>query len=273
MPGITLCIPFYRAHDYADSVLEGVFAQTRAPDAILVIDDGSPKPAADSIHDDRVRIIRHKTNRGLSAARNTALQETTTEFIAFLDADCRPDPAWLQTLERVLEVSDAIAAGGKLIEFHQKTCVDRWRGVHMRQHWGYRARINPPWLFGNNWLARCEPLRDIGGWNEAFRTNMEDVDMSRRLLAAGHNLLYEPAAVVRHLRTDTRASLFASRYAWTHPPQIESIGEVLHHLIVDFARCKYFGLCDFFTGRLSLLWLDTVFLFYSWSRDFRRGKR
>jgi glycosyltransferase involved in cell wall biosynthesis len=55
-----------------------------------VIDDGSRSDQIlpiEQIEDDRVRLIRHRTNVGVSAARNTGVQESRYPLLAFLDSD------------------------------------------------------------------------------------------------------------------------------------------------------------------------------------------
>jgi glycosyltransferase involved in cell wall biosynthesis len=57
---------------------------------ILVIDDGSHSSQVcpvELVEDERVRLIRHPTNLGVSAARNTGIRECRYSLIAFLDSD------------------------------------------------------------------------------------------------------------------------------------------------------------------------------------------
>jgi glycosyltransferase involved in cell wall biosynthesis len=78
---------------------------------VIVVDDGSSEPIADSladIQDQRLRVIRTETNRGVSAARNTGLEAARSPVIAQLDADdfWRPDH-----LEGLLPALDDPAIG------------------------------------------------------------------------------------------------------------------------------------------------------------------
>ncbi|MGC8787000.1 MAG: glycosyltransferase family 2 protein, partial [Anaerolineae bacterium] len=61
---------------------------------------------------------------------------------------------------------------------------------------------------------RLSVLREVGGFNPAFRTNAEDVDVSLRLRRAGYRLRYLPDARVYHQRTDDEASLKRAMAAW-----------------------------------------------------------
>jgi GT2 family glycosyltransferase len=61
---------------------------------------------------------------------------------------------------------------------------------------------------------RVEMLRKVGGFNAAFRTNAEDVDIGLRLNAAGYRLLYLPQAQVFHQRADDQDSLTRAMATW-----------------------------------------------------------
>jgi glycosyltransferase involved in cell wall biosynthesis len=57
---------------------------------IIVVNDGSTDKSLNilsKINSDKIKIIQHSKNRGLSAARNTGIQNANTNYIAFLDAD------------------------------------------------------------------------------------------------------------------------------------------------------------------------------------------
>ncbi|MGH3275944.1 MAG: glycosyltransferase, partial [Streptosporangiaceae bacterium] len=67
---------------------------------VLVVDDGSADPAAVAAictaHG--ARLVRREVSGGPGPARNTALSFIGTEFVAFLDSDCVPGPAWIAGL-------------------------------------------------------------------------------------------------------------------------------------------------------------------------------
>ena len=176
---VSLYIPCFNVEAYLAPVIEGVLAQTLPADEILIVDDGSTDRTLEIARRYSVTIVRHDKNRGLAAARNTGLHRAKNEFVAALDADCSPDPAWLETLVAALAEPKMAMAGGKLIETVLTSAADRWRQSHMPQDWGETRIVRPKFTFGSNTISRKSAVEEVGWYDERMRTNGEDVDISR----------------------------------------------------------------------------------------------
>jgi glycosyltransferase involved in cell wall biosynthesis len=104
MPGarhgspVTVVIPAYERAALLPRALASVAAQTRPPAEVVVVDDGSSDDSAAVAERLGARVIRHERNRGVSAARNTALEEAAGEWVAFLDTDDEWLPHHLEEL-------------------------------------------------------------------------------------------------------------------------------------------------------------------------------
>ncbi len=94
---VSVVIPAYNVEKYIGRAIDSVLAQTRRPDEIIVVDDGSTDNTAEVIrsYGSKVCFIRQE-NAGASVARNTGVQAATSEWIAFLDADDEWLPEKLQ---------------------------------------------------------------------------------------------------------------------------------------------------------------------------------
>jgi len=96
MPLVSVIIPAYNASATLVEAVESALSQTVADLEVIVVDDGSVEPAAHALrelNDPRLRVIRTDVNRGVAAARNTALEASCAPVLAQLDADdlWRPD--------------------------------------------------------------------------------------------------------------------------------------------------------------------------------------
>ena len=85
---VTVVIPAYNSGRYIGKAIDSVLAQTRKPDEIIVVDDGSTDNTAGvaARYESQIRYI-HQQNAGASVARNTGIQSARSEWVAFLDAD------------------------------------------------------------------------------------------------------------------------------------------------------------------------------------------
>lgn len=87
---IDVVIPVYNGEKFIGQALSSVLAQTRKPDTIIVVDDGSTDKTADTIRsrlsEGPIRYIR-KPNGGPSSARNIGIAEGSGMYVTFLDAD------------------------------------------------------------------------------------------------------------------------------------------------------------------------------------------
>lgn len=105
MNRVSVIIPTYNRVDSVHRAVESVLRQTRIPEQILVIDDGSEQDVTTSLHASfpGVEVIR-QGNRGVSAARNLGIRHASGDWIALLD----DDDTWLpEKLERQLQALQA----------------------------------------------------------------------------------------------------------------------------------------------------------------------
>ena len=96
---ISVVIPLYNKRGLVSQTIATVLAQTYNGYEIVVVDDGSTDGSIDevkAIADPRIRIV-SRQNGGVAAARNTGIQHARGEFVAFLDADDRWAPQYLET--------------------------------------------------------------------------------------------------------------------------------------------------------------------------------
>jgi glycosyltransferase involved in cell wall biosynthesis len=133
-PLVSVVMPTYNRASLLGRAIRSALNQTYNNLEIIVVDDASSDDTPDVVkafQDQRVRYIRHDTNRGGSAARNTGIRNATGEFIAFLDDDDEWEPTKTEEQLRVLEREcyDAVLCtsdehGGRLSKFEGKQTVE-----------------------------------------------------------------------------------------------------------------------------------------------------
>lgn len=106
---VSFILPIYNVEKYLSECVESILAQTYSDFEILLVDDGSPDncPALCdewARKDNRIKAL-HKTNGGLSDARNYGLDNAEGDYVVFVDSD----DFWVNKdcLEHLMNVVDA----------------------------------------------------------------------------------------------------------------------------------------------------------------------
>ena len=89
-PSVDVVIPTYNRSSLVVRAVKSVIAQKYRDFHIWIVDDGSTddtRSAIERLSDSRITYLRHNSRRGGAAARNTAIQESRSGVVAFLDSD------------------------------------------------------------------------------------------------------------------------------------------------------------------------------------------
>ena len=197
---IAVVITFYCDDRFFPEALASVRSQTRPADEIVVVDDATPPGRGQTLTtlDPDIRLIRHPRNRGPGAARQTGADATTSEFIAYLDAD----DVWLPTkLERQVALleqdSAADATHTALItvrtDGRETAFLEKPRILDLGSEL-VRNQVLPSAL-----MIRRRALEAVGGWSPNRRL-MEDWHLATRLVATDHRVVFLPEPLVRFRR-------------------------------------------------------------------------
>ena len=85
-PAISVIVPVFNGERYLAEALESIVGQTRPPEEIIVVDDGSTDRTAEVARRFPVRLLR-QANAGAAAARNAGAEAANADLLAFLDHD------------------------------------------------------------------------------------------------------------------------------------------------------------------------------------------
>lgn len=216
-PGLPLIVPLrpcvsavicvHQQAEHLAHALAALAGQTRPPDEIIVVDDGTQPPLTVP---GGIRGLRHDLNRGLGAARATALAAATGDYIFFIDADVVPAPDCLAHLLATLHGDRECAGAGALVNEQAVTLWDRYRMRYLAQNPAGPVSFLP----GLAALYRRDLLIAAGGFDPRYRSNGEDHDLGRRLTAAGWRLARGLPARVAHHRRDNFYSFL--RLLWRY---------------------------------------------------------
>lgn len=91
MPQISIIAPVYNVEQYLGCCIDSILQQSYTDYELLLINDGSTDSSGEVCNkyakkDSRIRVF-HKSNRGLSSARNIGLDNAKGEYVIFIDSD------------------------------------------------------------------------------------------------------------------------------------------------------------------------------------------
>lgn len=107
---VSVIVTAYNCQQYIAEALDSILSQTRVPDEIIVVNDGSTDATAEAVAPYLSRGVRYleRPNGGISAARNSGLKVATGAFITFLDCDDRWRPEFVATQVALLESDPSV---------------------------------------------------------------------------------------------------------------------------------------------------------------------
>lgn len=111
-PLVSIVIPYYKMSEYIERTARAACEQTYANVEIVIVNDGSFDPEdaiLDRIAAEYPLRVLNTPNRGLSAARNFGIRQTSGEFVVPLDSDNTLHPTFVERCLRVLQSDAQIA--------------------------------------------------------------------------------------------------------------------------------------------------------------------
>jgi GT2 family glycosyltransferase len=182
-----------------------------------------------------VRYVR-EDQPGLAAAHNCGLRAATGSILAFTDDDVKVDRRWLAEIVRAFQAdTDVACVTGLILPAELQTRAQIMLEAHGHFGKGYQQRIfdlkdnrpdDPLFPFtagqfgsGANMSFNTEMLRAIGGFDQATGTGTvarggDDLASFFAVIASGHRLVYQPAALVWHRHRRDLESLSNQAYGY-----------------------------------------------------------
>ena len=190
--GVTVVIPCFNQAHFLKDCIDSVRAQTVKVAEIIVIDDGSPDNTSEVANKLGVRCIR-QTNKGLSAARNTGIRASKTEYVLPLDADDMLHPDFLAKTLPYMERYDIVSTWLRTFgNENRKWGSDKYEpsiGLMKSQN-----QINCCSLF------RRSMWQKVGGYDEGMIIGFEDWEFWLRSMDNGFNIRIVPEYLFMYRR-------------------------------------------------------------------------
>jgi glycosyltransferase involved in cell wall biosynthesis len=286
-PNIVAVIPLYNGSKYIEQAIHSVFAQTLMPKEVIVVNDGSTD------NDACVDIVKNlskqypitlinKSNGGQSSARNLAVRESTSEYIAFLDQDDIWYPNHLEKLYQPFIEAHNPKLGWVYSDLDE---IDDNDNVIHRNYLSSLSTNHPKtnifqciqedmFILPSASLISREAFEDVGGFDEIF-CGYEDDDLFLRLFRKGYKNVFLSDSLskwrIYPLSTSYSYRMVESRHAYTRklistfPDDEKRSRYYIRDLIVPrfFGNANYDYKHALKTGEIDLIaetWKEVEFL-------------
>lgn len=200
-PLVSVIIPTYNGESTILRAINSVLNQTYSNLELIVVDDCSKDNTFEvvkNVKDKRVKVLRHKENRGGSAARNTGIKEAKGEYIAFLD----DDDEWLsEKVEKQVEYlkSKESSLYKGVVCSHMILSGKKWRTVIQTKEGDLREDILLMRLSlaaGSCLMVNRYVFNDIGMFNESYLRHQDMEFVLRYLRKYKLGVMEEPLAKI-----------------------------------------------------------------------------
>jgi len=225
-PGVAVVIVNYNGEALLPDCLAALYAQTLAPQEIVVADNGSRDGSLALLRAQHpgVGVLALGRNLGFAGGANRGVRATTAPWVCVLNSDATPAPDWLAQLTAAPRDDRTWALGSVLVSAATgriESAGDQYSAA------GYAYKLlrdrpldelpaEPYAVFAAPGAApvfRRDVFEALGGYEERFFLYYEDVDLAFRAVLAGwHALLVPSARVVHQLGATTKSHARARFY-------------------------------------------------------------
>lgn len=179
---------------------------------IVVVENGSGDDSLQKLQalGDDILLVDSGANLGFTGGCNLGVSRSSGEYIAFLNNDAKPHPAWITEAMATFDSGrDIGAVASKVLDWEGEEVdfVDgavTWYGMGYKPHAGERDRGS--WdkekdvLFGTGaaMFIRAEVFEELGGFDDSYFMFYDDVDLGWRLNLLGYRFRFQPKSLAYH---------------------------------------------------------------------------
>lgn len=271
---LTVAIPTYNRSRMLQKVAEALFEQSAGVDSFffLVVDNASTDDTCQQVKSLAEKFPHFEyifeAKPGSSNARNTAIHNCRTSWIAFLDDDALPDGDYVEKLLVAIERDDCDVIAGSIRAWKLYPLpvwfLDAYESFPADPHRPAGPLKENEYAYGGNVALRMDMIRKVGGFNTDFGVRGtivpfgEDTELQIRIRKAGGRLRLEPSVAVAHCAVPDKYTItrqFEIRYLAGKSTQIfcelrgwRQLAIVCLKLPYRLLRATYYGATKMLQG-------------------------
>lgn len=213
LPKVSIIVPTYNRRTDVLECLQSLRKLNYTDYEIIVVDNGSTDGTSDAIEKlyPEVKLVKSRTNLGVTGGRNLGAKHSNGEYIFFLDHDTTVDGNVLIELWNVIESDPLIGIVGPAIYYYSDpkrvwalgTSINMLTGRVSFNHEGTVDRgefvkAMDVHVLPTAFLVKREVMNKVGIFDDTFFAVYEDTDFSFRVKEMGYRVLCVPTGKVWH---------------------------------------------------------------------------
>lgn len=215
-PLVSVVVPFYNVENYVEQCLRSIMNQTYKNLEIICVDDcGQDKSASIvkeiSKEDSRIKIIKHKKNKGLGGARTTGLNKAEGEYLLFIDSDDWIESDCVDTIVEIMNKTGVDSAW-----FKAKYWLEDLQKDADLEFCSYFMNLNEGYININETNLSSFPLVT---WNKAYRRDF----LLKNNLNWREKIIFEDVEFYFKAFTKTSPVYLIDKYFYHYRQHSESI--------------------------------------------------
>lgn len=227
---VAVVIGNYQGEHLLPDCLTSLNTQTQLPAEVIVVDAGSTDASVAVARAHDARVLQH-SNRGLGYLYNRGADAAVSSLVLFLNNDVALEQGCVEQLASALAAEPLrFAADAHQLDWrglrtiHARTTLSRGHllreylpGLHLDPVSPAEGIVATVSAHGAAMLVRRDFFNDLGGFDETFFMEWEDLDLCWRAWLRGWPSVYVPEAIVRHrVGAVTTAAIAPRRSASSH---------------------------------------------------------
>lgn len=208
---VSIIIPNFNGEDLLKDNLPKVMESFRNKAnniiEIIVVDDASKDKSIEILEHEfsGITLIKHKVNRGFSAAVNMGVRMAKGDLVCLLNTDVSPTSNFLESTLSLFSNKKVFA-----VSLHEKgygpSIGEFSKGMVLHSPGMESTKVQSTfWVNGGSGVFRRSIWLELGGMDEKIYAPFywEDVDLSYKALKAGYGILWNPDSLVYHQHEST----------------------------------------------------------------------
>lgn len=210
MSFFSIIIPLFNKENFIENTLRSVLNQTFTDYEVVIINDCSTDASVKKVTpflSEKIRLIQHNNNKGLSATRNIGIKNAKSEYVAFLDADDLWKPRFLETIKSLIDNFEEAALFGTNYEeiYENKKTITPILNLNNIPKSGiindfFEVNLKQPIYCPSSLCVLKKAIETIGFYDETI-TYSEDVDFNIRANLQ-FKLAYSSEILVQGIKLD-----------------------------------------------------------------------